>query len=577
LAQTNPEREEQSIMRRLTLVVLTLLICGASTFAVEGVATNSRQAGAGADAYKKLAAAKSESTKTGRQFVPRVQGDWLPKRYEIRLRIDPAVKLIEGSVTMQALAIAANLRAITLDLADNMSVASVQSAGRELKFSHLNDQLDITLAQPLKTNAVFDIVINYQGQPKGKGFTFSEHQSVPMVSTYGLPFTAKQWWPCKDEPTAKVNSVDLIITAPDSFIVASNGKLVKERDNNDGTKTFFWSVGYPIYPDTVSLAITNYKIFTLPYRYSATGIMDMAFYVYPEDLEKAKIDFGVLPDMMASHVSLFGDYPFLKEKYGVAEFAVQSFREHQTMPSYSAMFITGDHRNDFILAHELAHQWFGNSISVKNWSHVWLNEGFATYAYALWREHVGGPVGYLSTIRELDSGHFEGSLYIKDTADNSKLFSDTVFNKGAWVLHMLRHVMGDEKFFLALKNYVKTFAYKNASTEDFQKVCEREYGHPLDWYFKEWVYGTGQPHYKVSWTNTRNDNRSAVKLAITQIQPDSTFFRMPLDVELTTSSGSKTFVVWNTEKAQEFDFSVEGDVTQVKIDPSDWVLKTISS
>jgi len=136
--------------------------------------------------------------------------------------------------------------------------------------------------------------------------------------------------------------------------------------------------------------------------------------------------------------------------------------------------------------------------------------------------------------------------------------------------------MGDEKFFLALKNYVKTFAYKNASTEDFQKVCEREYGHALDWYFKEWVYGTSQPHYQVSWTNTRNDNRSVVKLAITQIQPDSIVFRMPLDVELTTSSGSKTFVVWNTEKTQEFEFSVEGDVTQVKIDPSDWVLKTIS-
>ena len=179
----------------------------ASTFAVEDAATKSRQAGASADAYKRLAAAKSESTKMGRQFVPGAQGDWLPKKYKIRLRIDPTAKLIEGSVTMQALAIAANLRAITLDLADNMEVASLQCGGRELKFSHLDDQLAITLAQPLKANAAFDIVINYRGQPKGKGFTFSEHQSVPMVCTYGLPFTAKQWWPWMSPRPRSVQSI----------------------------------------------------------------------------------------------------------------------------------------------------------------------------------------------------------------------------------------------------------------------------------------------------------------------------------------------------------------------------------
>jgi aminopeptidase N len=531
------------------------------------VAALSSIAGLGSD--------NSESTKSSERPAGQAKDRWLPKKYEIRLRIDPLAKRIDGSLTMKALTVLAEVREITLDLTNNMSVTSVQSGGRELKFFQLNDHLDIALPQPLKANTSFDIVVNYQGQPKGKGFTFSEHQSVPIVSTYGLPFTAKQWWPCRDEPSAKVNSLDLIITVPESLTVASNGKLIRESDNSGGTKTFFWSVSYPIYPDTVSLAITNYTIFTLPYRYSATGTMDMDFFVYPEDLEKAKLDFGVLPEMMASHVSVFGPYPFLKEKYGVAEFAVQSFREHQTMPSYSSTFITGDHRNDFILAHELAHQWFGNSISVKNWSHIWLNEGFATYAYALWREQVGGREDYVSAMRGLDGGHLEGSLYIKDTTDTGKLFSDTVFNKGAWVLHMLRHVMGDAKFFLALKNYVKTFGYKNASTEDFQLVCEREYGRTLDWYFKEWVYATGRPRYKISWTNSRKENRSIVKLTIAQVQDEPVLFRMPLDLELVTTLGDKTFVVWNDQTTQEFEFSVDGNVTQVKIDPADWVLKTV--
>src|SRR5262245_54909882 len=285
-----------------------------------------------------------------------------------------------------------------------------------------------------------------------------------MIATYGMPYTARQWFPCKDTPADKAETADISITVPDKLVAASNGKLIAEKQNDDGTKTFAWRVSYPIYPDVISLAITDYRTFTLPYQYSAAESMPMTFYVYPEDLEKAKAQFALLPEMMKSHVGYFGEYPFLREKYGVAEFVVRSYREHQTLPSFGAHMVTGDHSFDRVLAHELAHQWFGNAISVKDWSQVWLNEGFATYAFALWRERTGGGKDYLEAMQKLERENFDGPLIIQNTRDKNMMFSNTTFFKGAWALHMLRHVMGDQAFFDSLKNYVKLYSFKNART-----------------------------------------------------------------------------------------------------------------
>jgi len=496
------------------------------------------------------------------------------KTYTIVLRIDPVAKSMSGSVTMAAVASSPRLSTVSLDLADNLTVVSVKSEGRELKFTHDQNRVAVELRHRYQRGARFEVTVNYHGQPKGDGFSFGEHQSIPMISTYGLPYTAQQWWPCKDTPLDKADSLDLILTVPEPLFAVSNGKLISEKQNADRTRTFHWSVRYPIYPDTVSLAATNYETFTLPYQYSPTRSMPMVFYVYPEDLPKAKTDFSVLPDIMTTYTAIFGPYPFLREKYGVAEFSVNSFREHQTLPSYGAPRITGDHKNDFILAHELAHQWFGNSISVKSWSDVWINEGFATYAYALFIEQRDGPAAYRDAVKKMDRPNFSGSVFVADPKDQDKLFSATTFYKGAWVLHMLRHVMGDKQFLHALRIYVRTFSYKNASTDDFKRVCESEYGRTLDWFFKEWIYGSGRPEYKYHWTTiSRGGNKYDLQLTLDQVQTDSGFFSMPLDVFVTTATGERKFVVWDTHRSQTFQFSLDEEVTQVQVDREGWVLK----
>lgn len=504
------------------------------------------------------------------------------KHYDIHIRIDVANRSISGTVTLKALAVVSDLKTIRLDLADEMNVESVTSDGQKLTFDHSNRRLTINLARTYRKGSPFEVTTNYSGQPstptdRSPGFLFSSRRSVPVVGSFGLPLNAPDWLSCKDGPGDKADSADIAITLPQELVAVSNGNLVNETNNSNGTKTSSWAIRYPIYPDVISVMATNYVTFTLPYKSLAGGSMDIKFYVYPEDLEKAKVDFSMVPDMMSYYASIFGEYPFLKEKYGIAEFE-RGWKEHQTIPSYTYMRLTGDHKNDFIVGHELAHQWFGNSLSLKNRSHIWLNEGFSDYAYWLWVERSQGRTAYMSVMKEASQSEFSGPIYIIEPkmSERSKLTSLSLFARSAVVLHMLRHVMGDASFFQAMKKYVKTFTYKNVDTEDYQRICEQVYGRQLGWFFKEWVYGAGQPEYQYKWTVAQAGNKQMLKLLVNQVQTGS-LFQMPLDVEVTTPAGKQTFVVWNKLKTESFDLPVTGSVSQVEIDPQHWVLKKLKT
>jgi aminopeptidase N len=501
--------------------------------------------------------------------------DFAIKRYDLNVHIDPSKKRIVGRARLNIQVASGELHALSLNMADSLTPISVQSEDKAIAVKHHDNHLNISFQRSYKANCSFELTIDYEGSPSEPGLVFGEHNSMPMIYSYGLPFTAQQWFPCRDEPADKADSADITVTVPEPLVAASNGTLARTKINRDGTRTFYWEVRYPIYPDVISVAVTNYATFTLPYYHGESEAMPMAFYVYPEDVEKARRQFAVLPEMMKHQAAAFGEYPFVKEKYGIAEFARNSFREHQTLPSFAAKLITGNHEYDWILAHELAHQWFGNCVSVKNWSHIWLNEGFANYAYALWKEDTDGETAYLNVMQSWDKNEFVGSVFVKDPTDKDALFSETTFQKGAWILHMLRHVMGDKTFFNALRAYVKTYSYKSASTEDFESICEMEYGRPLRWFFKEWVYGINRPSYQYTWYAIPRGSRSVIRLTINQIQTDPATFEMPVDVFVKTDKGQNKFVAWQKSTSQNFEFSVEGLPEQVELDPDDWILKKV--
>lgn len=303
--------------------------------------------------------------------------------------------------------------------------------------------------------------------------------------------------------------------------------------------------------------------------------MEVVFYVYPEHLERAKRDLGITVKMLEFFSSIFGEYPFIREKYGMAIFPWGGGMEHQTITSYGSSLIQGNNNYDYINAHELAHQWFGDAITMRFWSHIWLNEGFASYAEALWFEHLYGKEVYHQYIDAYDRYPLQGPLFIADSLNDNALFSRTVYDKGAFTLHMLRGVLGDSTFFNCLKDYAQKsrFVYSTATTEDFQMLCEEISGIGLGWFFEQWVYRGDRPEYSAQWS-VSGSGPFTTTLNISQ--QNSELYKMPLEIKLEGTTSDTLFSIWNEDGFQQYTFLTDYEPHSLTIDPDNWVLKTVS-
>jgi len=235
--------------------------------------------------------------------------------------------------------------------------------------------------------------------------------------------------------------------------------------------------------------------------------------------------------------------------------------------------VKGNGKSENIVAHELAHQWFGNAVTPESWKDIWLNEGFATYSEVLWNEFVNGK-NLKNLMTENDFGSFYGTVY----DPQGFILNSTVYHKGAWCLHMLRGVTGDSVFFAILRKYYDMYKYKNASTEEFKKVCEDVSGKDLNAFFEQWIYkGTGRPMYVYSFKvdnfmGEKSDSIFTLRLNIEQKQKDRDVYVMPLKITVITDSGEKEFTVYNFKKKQQFEQPVKGKVLDVILDKNNWIL-----
>ncbi|UCD95011.1 MAG: hypothetical protein JSU69_02880 [Candidatus Zixiibacteriota bacterium] len=495
--------------------------------------------------------------------------------HRIELEIDIPSEIVYGNVLVQGNSTVDGLDAVELDLYTNLTVDSVYTPGGALDYSHADNKLLVELGGLYNVDEPFAFTVTYNGHPVGTGlggFSIDYRNGVPTVATLSEPMSARTWWPCKDRPDDKADSLDIIVTCDTAYFCASNGTLIDTTRNGDGTWTFNNEVRYPIATYLFSLAMTNYTIWHNWYYYGDNDSMVVTHYVFPERYELSLTSYNITPFAIEVLAGLFGEYPFIEEKYGHANFLWSGAMEHQTVSSMGAYSIGFA---EPIIIHELAHQWWGDMITCHNWHHIWLNEGFASYAEALYYEVKDGVAAYhdyMYGMRYL----YGGTIYVYDTTDVWNIFSGIVFDKGAWFLHMLRHIVGDAAFFDILQTYYDSeYKFKDATTEQFKNLCETVCGVELDYFFDEWMHGTYYPHYYWSYWNEQDpdDGRFWTFFFLEQRQPTAPqVFEMPIDLVFYFKSGIDTLVLFNDVRRNTYILKTDEMPIDIKLDPDSWIL-----
>ncbi|GAB3513653.1 M1 family aminopeptidase [Emticicia fontis] len=499
--------------------------------------------------------------------------------YKLNLNISYAQSYLKGEATISFKA-KSTISNCFLDLQNTLRVDSIKLGAKKLTFVQESAKVNITLDKSYTENQAVTLVIYYQGTPVSAAFgsfTFSTHGNVtpaPVVWSLSEPYGAPAWFPCKDTPADKADSSDVWVTMPKGFVSVSNGVLSKVVDNSNGTRTYQWKNRYPIAHYLISISCSNYTEYKNYYKYSATDSMVITHYIYPENFSSnVKNQLDQTPFMLKLFSDKYGQYPFIKEKYGHAQCGFGGGMEHQTCSSMGSF-------EESLVAHELSHQWFGDKITCKSWEHIWLNEGFATFSEAVYAEAIGGKNAYQTTINSdmFYAKRAVGSIFVKNISNENEIFNfNRTYAKGGVVLHMIRGIVGDEKFFKILQNYlVSPVAYNSATTEDFQKVAEQTTGLNLDYFFKEWIYGESYPKYNYGWTSAKaTDGSTIVTVKVTQTKNTTPeYFSMPVDIKIITSQGETSTTVFIDKATQDIEIpNIKGDVNQVVFDPENKILK----
>ena len=494
--------------------------------------------------------------------------------YRLELNVDPAVRYISGSVTTYFSSVENDLSVVAFDVSDSLVVSSVQyHGGATLGFSQFDNVLTIALPTTLNSGQLDSVTIMYSGVPFDSGFgsfVQSTHNDVPIIWTLSEPYGASDWWVCKQSLEDKADSIDVIVTTPAAYRVASNGVLVSEVTNGQNI-TAHWQHRYPIATYLVAFAVTNYAVYTEQVGFLGGYELPVVNYVYPENLSNAQLFTPMLANMLRLYDSLTIPYPFLDEKYGHAQFGWGGGMEHQTMG-----FMTNFSFD--LMAHELAHQWFGDKVTCGSWQDIWLNEGFATYFNALCYQYIEGQQQYWTgwskgTIANVVSQP-NGAVFVDDTTNINRLFSGRLtYRKGALLLHMLRWKLGDEAFFGALRNYLNApeTAYNFARTDNLKHHLEMASGQDLTQFFDQWLYGQGHPSYQIYWQQAANNDLS---LTVNQTQSDASvsFFAMPLPIRFWGNGADTTVVVEHLFSGQTFGISLPFAVDSLQFDPQSWIL-----
>lgn len=499
------------------------------------------------------------------------------KYHRLELQINPLSSNITAQVTSTFTALE-TMNQVVFDLNNQLNVQSVTTTtGTVLNFTHNNNILSISLNNRLTTGVTETVIINYSGVPysNDEGYNQSTAYGQPIIWTLSEPFGAKDWWPCKNDLGDKIDNIDIFITAPAEYTAIANG-MEQSRTDLNGLRTTHFKHNYPIPSYLVAVALGKYTIFTQ--TAGTTTTFPIVNYIYPQTSANSQTELAVTPQIMNFFESKFGPYPFRNEKYGHVLTGISGGMEHSTV-SFMGNLSRG------LIAHELAHQWFGNMVTCATWKDIWLNEGFAEYADGMVTENFDGANAFKNwRIEKINyiTSQAGGNIYLTDAQANSinGIFNSRVtYDKGAMVVHMLRNVLGDAVFYQTLNTYLNApgLTYDHADISQFKAIAETTSGKNLTEFFNDWIYNQGYPTYTVEF-KLWSDNHAKIRISQTQSHASVSFFDAPVPVRIIYTNGTTEDVILNNStNNQEFIVQLHGTVQEIQLDPDRHIISKNNS
>ncbi len=513
------------------------------------------------------------------------------QHYRIEVSFNPPKKEVIGDTTVSLKPLKEGLSVVELDAVDlSFRSVTLDPAGIDLQFKTDKRKVVVTLDKAYGPGETILIRFKYTARPaKGVYFVKAETGRSAQIWTQGEPDEARHWFPSFDFPSDKATT-EQIITAEKGETVIGNGELINKTENPNGTQTWHYKMPVPHSTYLVSFVIGKYELIQEKYKDIPVG-----YYVYAGKEATAKNAYDRTIDMFAVFEELTGiDYPFNKyDQTMVADFQFGGMENitATTMSDTEIFFAdTGFGKNAVmdLVSHELAHSWFGNMVTCRNWAELWLNEGFATFMEAAYREKAFGRDDYQAKIRR-DAAQFlvddtvnrkRHGLFNHRAGDVSSLFDNpaTTYNKGGVVIHMLREQVGNENFWKGVNIYLTRHRFGSDETTDLRRAMEEVSGQDLKWFFDQWVYSISSP--KIDIRKTYSARTKTLKLTVTQTQKPENLvpaaFKLPMEVEIKTAKGQKTKMIEITKRLETFSIQLDGPPTSVTFDPDEKIpLKTI--
>jgi aminopeptidase N len=468
-----------------------------------------------------------------------------------------------------------------------LRVDSAFSGGNRLKMDSLNGKLIVVLDNSLSALDTGKVELYYHVTDPGinpspdslqkglyvyhKGVQLSGQYTVPETVAYTMsePSDARYWMPCYDDPSDKA-ICEISIRVPNGFVAASNGTLDSTISNGDNSSTFYWSENYPIATYLMCATAARFSVVQKTVVIGGKSI-PVQYYVYPQDSAEAVnnqvCNIDTVISMMKFFSSIYGPYPF--DKYGMT--GIEPFHyggmEHQTITTMNRNY-EFDRRD---VAHELAHQWWGDMVTLGTWKDIWLNESFATYSEAMQLQHLSESSFenemdfYAARFFQEDSTQLRYSIYAPPTG---YIFGLAEYYKGAWVLHMLRNCVGDTTFFEILRRYRADFEFRNAVTSDFIDVVDSVTNSDMMWFFDEWVFKQGYPVY----TKTFTQSGDTVSVTVSQVQTNAPIFRMPMEIGVYSRGQRTIYSFTDSMLVQTFTQYFPNKADSILLDPLNKIL-----